>query len=123
MKPIRFVNVDLSPGDRELDEIGRFNEVKEIVNFCKGKDNVILAGDFNDKPSKDFYKYLKNSGYKSSCSEAVGEELNTFPSDKPEKCIDYILFKGKNIKVDSAYTFGSSDATDHKGLKAIFNIT
>ena len=52
-----------------------------------------------------------------------GEELNTFPSDKPKKCIDYIWFKGKNIKVDSAYTFGSSDATDHKGIKAIFNIT
>ena len=52
-----------------------------------------------------------------------GEELNTFPSNNPEKCIDYIWFKGENIKIDSAYTFGSSDATDHKGIKAIFNIT
>ena len=32
-KPIRFVNVHLSPGDRDLDEIGRYQEVKEIVNF------------------------------------------------------------------------------------------
>ena len=122
-KPIRFVNVHLTPGDRNSDQMGRYSEVKEIISFCEGKENVILAGDFNDKPSEDFYKYLKNSGYKSSCSEALGEELNTFPSNDPEKCIDYIWFKGENIKIDSAYTFGSSDATDHKGIKAIFNIT
>ena len=122
-KPIRFVNVHLTPGDRNSDQMGRYSEVKEIISFCEGKENVILAGDFNDKPSEDFYEYLKYSGYKSSCSEAVGEELNTFPSDNPEKCIDYVWFKGKNIKLESAYTFGSSDATDHKGIKAIFNIT
>ena len=29
-----------------------------------------------------------------------GEELHTFPSDKPEKCIDYIWFKGRNVKLD-----------------------
>jgi len=122
-KPIRFVNVHLPPGDKSADITERYREIEEIVKFCKEKENVILAGDFNDKPSEDFYKYLKNSGYKSSCSEAVGEELNTFPSNNPEKCIDYIWFKGENIKIDSAYTFGSSDATDHKGIKAIFNIT
>ena len=70
-KPIRFVNVHLTPGDRNLDQMGRYNEVMEIISFCEGKENVILAGDFNDKPSEDFYKYLKKSGYKSSCSEAV----------------------------------------------------
>ena len=122
-KPIRFVNVHLPPGERKIDEIERYNEVKEIVRFCKEKDNVIITGDFNESPSKDFYKYLQNVGYKSSCNESFGEELNTFPSINPEKCIDYVWFKGANIKLESAYTFGSSDATDHKGIKAIFNIT
>ena len=120
-KPIRFVNVHLPPGDSEKKE--RYNEVKEIVRFCEEKDNVIIAGDFNEKPDEEFYKYLKKVGYKSSSYEGVGEELNTFPSDNPEKCIDYIWYKGENVKIDSVYTFGNSSATDHKGIKAIFNIT
>ena len=93
------------------------------MRFCEERKNVILSGDFNGKPDEDFYKYMKKVGYKSACYENCGEELHTFPSDKPEKCIDYVWFKGKNIKLESAYTFGSSDATDHKGIKAIFNIT
>ena len=56
-KPIRFVNVHLPPGDSEKQE--RYNEVKEIVRFCEEKDNVIIAGDFNEKPDEEFYKYLK----------------------------------------------------------------
>ena len=122
-KPIRFVNIHLPPGEKTIDIDERYREVEEIVKFCKEKDNVILAGDFNETSEKDFYQYLKNSGYKSSCFESNGEELHTFPSNNPEKCIDYVWFKGENIKLESAYTFGSSDATDHKGIKAIFNIT
>ena len=120
-KPIRFVNIHLPPGENENKE--RYKEVEEIVRFCEEKDNVILSGDFNGKPDEEFYKYLKKVGYKSASFESSGEELNTFPSVNPEKCIDYIWFKGENIKIESAYTFGSSDATDHKGIKAIFNIT
>ena len=119
--PIRFVNIHLPPGENEKQE--RYREIKEIARFCEEKENVILCGDFNGKPDEEFYKYLKKVGYKSSSFENCGEELNTFPSNKPEKCIDYIWYKGGNVKLDSAYTFGSSDATDHKGIKAIFNIT
>lgn len=122
-KPIRFVNVHLPPGENKADKDERYNEIKEIVQFCEEKDNVIISGDFNETQDNDFYKYLNTVGYKSSCYESCNEELNTFPSINPEKCIDYIWFKGENISIDSAYTFGSSDATDHKGIKAIFNIT
>ena len=52
-KPIRFVNVHLPPGERN-DEIERYNEVKEIVRFCEEKENVIIAGDFNECPEKIF---------------------------------------------------------------------
>ena len=72
---------------------------------------------------KTFYEYLQNVGYKSSSYNGVGEEFNTFPSINPEKSIDYIWYKGENVKIESAYTFGNSSATDHKGIKAIFNIT
>ena len=120
-KPIRFVNVHLPPGENDKEE--RYKEVEEIVRFCKEKENVILSGDFNGKQDEKFYEYLKKEGYKSASFENCGEELNTFPSINPVKCIDYIWFRGNNIKIDSSHTFGSSDATDHKGIKAIFNIT
>ena len=111
----------LPPGGSEKSE--RYNEVKEIVRFCEDRENVILAGDFNEIPDEEFYTYLKKLGYNSSSYEYVGEEVNTFPSDNPIKCIDYIWYKGENVKIDSVYTFGNSSATDHKGIKAIFNIT
>ena len=56
----------------------RYNEVKEIVRFCEEKDNVIIAGDFNEKPDEEFYKYLKKVGYKSSVMKVLVKNLIHF---------------------------------------------
>ena len=67
------------------------------------------------------YKYLKKSGYKNAVYKEVGEELKTFPSNKPEKCIDFVMIKG-DIKVKNASVFGSINASDHKGIKVTLDI-
>jgi len=120
-KDIRFVNVHLTPGEKKRDKIKRKNEIKNIVKFCEEKENVIIAGDFNTDNKSSVYKYLISNGYKSSVNECLGEELLTFPSNKPNSCIDYIMIKG-NIKVDTSMVFGNSNSSDHKGIKVILDI-
>lgn len=120
-KDIRCINIHFPPGNKEKDKIRRLNHIKEIVTFCNSKDNVIILGDFNDTRKSKMYKYLKKSGYKNAVYKAVGEELKTFPSNKPEKCIDFVMIKG-DIKVKNASVFGSINASDHKGIKVTLDI-
>ena len=120
-KDIRFVHVHLPPGNTLINKEKRLDDIKEIVNFCKNKKNVIIAGDFNDTSSSKMYKYMMKNNYKSSVVEALGKEIKTFPSKNPIKCIDYIMIKG-DISVTSAIIFGNAKASDHKGIKVELDI-
>jgi len=120
-KNIRCVNIHLPPGDKEKDKERRLKDINEIVKFCNNKDNVIIMGDFNDTRKSKMYKYLRKVGYKNAVYKAVGENLKTFPSNNPNKCIDFVMIKG-NIKVKNASIFGSINASDHKGIKVTLDI-
>ncbi len=120
-KEIRCVNVHLPPGETDIAREKRSNEMKEIIEFCKNKKNVIIMGDFNDTRKSKMYKWLKKGGYKNSVYKVIGEDLNTFPCVKPIKCIDYIMIKG-DIKITSASLFGNSKASDHKGIKVRLDV-
>ncbi len=120
-KNIRCVNIHLPPGDKEKDKLRRLNDIKQIINFCNDKDNVIILGDFNDTRKSKMYRYLKSCGYKNAVYKIVGEELKTFPSNNPNKCIDFVMIKG-DIKVKKASIFGSINASDHKGIKVTLDI-
>ena len=119
-KNVIFVNIHLSPGENKQDK--RLEEIKNIIEFTKENDIIILAGDFNETPCSNISNYLINSGFKSCVKEFVGEDLNTFPSDCPKKCIDYIWVKGEDMKIKNALLFGSQYATDHKGIKVQLEI-
>ena len=107
--------------DKEKDKERRLKDINEIVKFCNNKDNVIIMGDFNDTRKSKMYKYLRKVGYKNAVYKAVGENLKTFPSNNPNKCIDFVMIKG-NIKVKNASIFGSINASDHKGIKVTLDI-
>ena len=70
----------------------RLNTIKNIIEFCKNKPNVILLGDFNDTKKSKMYKYMKKKDSK-IVSINYGEELYTYPSNNPHKCIDFIMIK------------------------------
>jgi endonuclease/exonuclease/phosphatase family metal-dependent hydrolase len=114
-----FVNVHLSPGENKTEK--RLIEIKEILNFINDYDVVILAGDFNDKIDSNIYSYLIQNNYKSAVKSFVGEELNTFPSEEPVKCLDYVWVKGE-VDIKNAVIFGSANASDHKGIKVTLDI-
>lgn len=118
-KNVIFVNVHLSPGENKTEK--RLIEIKEILNFINDYDVVILAGDFNDKIDSNIYSYLTQNNYKSAVKSFVGEELNTFPSEEPVKCLDYVWVKG-DVDIKNAVIFGSANASDHKGIKVTLDI-
>jgi endonuclease/exonuclease/phosphatase family metal-dependent hydrolase len=118
---IHFINVHLPPGTKETDKIERFDEMKEIMEMYKDKDNVIISGDYNENASSDIYASMIEEGYKSCVFEKLGKEVNTFPSDKPVKCIDFVMIKG-HIKVKDVLIFSNPKASDHMGIKVTLDI-
>jgi len=119
-KKLIFINIHLIPGGNKKTK-ERLKEIKEILKLCKKYDNIIISGDFNAAVDSKEYKYMIKKGYKSAVKEYCNEELNTFPSGKSVKCIDFIWIKG-DIKVSNALVFGGIDASDHKGIKVSLEI-
>ena len=115
------MHVHLPPGNKEINGEKRLSDIKEIVDFCKVKKNVIIAGDFNDTSSSKMYKHMIKNNYKSSFIEVNEKEEKTFPSKNPIKCIDFIMIKG-DISVTNAFIFGDAEASDHKGIKVTLDI-
>jgi len=119
-KEVLFVNVHLIPGkEKKIKE--RIREIKKLVKFCKKYKNVILAGDFNDVPNGKIYKYLIKKKYKNVMSELHGNNVNTFPSNNPIECVDFIWVKG-DICIKDAEIFGDEKASDHFGIRATLDI-
>ena len=119
-KPIRCVNIHLQPGNKKKEKEKRLDSIKQIIKLCKNNKNVILVGDFNDTQKSKMYKYMKKKGY-NCVFDLLGKKINTFPCKMPNKCIDFIMIKG-DISATNAFTFGNSDASDHKGIKVTLDI-
>ena len=119
-KNVIFINVHLTPGVNRKDQ--RLKEVRDIVEIAKDNDVSIIAGDINDTPNSNIYTFLENNNYRSAVKEYTGNDLNTFPSKNPKKCIDYVWIKGNSVRVERASLFGTKEATDHKGIKITLDI-
>lgn len=77
----------------------RINAVKTICKIADSTDlPIVLMGDFNACPDEETLAPL----FERFSDTLKGENAKTFPSDCPEKKIDYILYRGlkcKNTKV------------------------
>ena len=83
-----------------------------LENYGSGKTSkpVFLVGDMNCIPSETTITGFKKNWTLVSCME------NTFPSDKPVKCIDdiFVLNNGVKFKAGETHAVTSSKATDVK---------
>ncbi|MEN2416266.1 endonuclease/exonuclease/phosphatase family protein [Flavobacterium mesophilum] len=106
---IAFVGTHLDYKEIETD---RINQVKKINSvFLKNKYPTILAGDLNSLPDSTPMKILEE---KWGTSYDKNNPQFTFPSSKPEKTIDYIMFAPKKRwKVLSREVIQDSVASDH----------
>jgi len=143
-KRINVFNTHLS-----LSANARRRIVREIWNWIIGFDEYpqILMGDFNDEPDGWAILFLTGKAsdidgvtgdFRDSWIESNHEETGyTFPSDKPSKRIDFILYRGKGLSLQQGSveligkepkSFQLPDdiktvfASDHLGLRAKFNL-
>lgn len=93
-----------------LTEEDRLNTVSIINRETAAlKKPVLLAGDLNDLPNSSFIQSLQQQ-WKLLSSEAF-----TFPADRPDRCIDYILMRKQDpFKVRSAIVMEEPVASDHR---------
>lgn len=106
---IAFVGTHLDYKEIETD---RINQVKKINSvFLKNKYPTIFAGDLNSLPESTPMKILEE---KWGTSYDKNNPQFTFPSSKPEKKIDYVMFyPKKRWKVLSKEVIQDAVASDH----------
>lgn len=107
---IAFIGTHLDYKDDETDRINQVKKINEV--FIKNKYPTILAGDLNSLPESNPMKILLE---KWGTSYDAKNPLKTWPSDKPEKTIDYIMFSPKKRwKVISKEVIDNAVASDHR---------
>ena len=93
------------------------NSVREVLREPI-PENMVLMGDFNFTPNSDIIKPIKERFF--DTADLFDEDKLTWPSDIPNKKIDYI-FTTKNIKVISA-DVPAMIASDHRPHTAVIEL-
>lgn len=91
-------------------------EAQAIIGRKTGP--VVLAGDFNSDPGSPELRLLLSGGL-SDCFAGVTGNL-TFPSDAPERRIDYLLYNSRLAQGPAAVI--ASTASDHRPIVCEFRI-
>ncbi|MEN9299124.1 MAG: hypothetical protein RLZZ429_1437 [Bacteroidota bacterium] len=83
----------------------------EVAHFKKP---VLLAGDLNDHPTSVFMKSLQVQW------KSLSTEANSFPADRPDRCIDYILTRKQDpFKAKSSMVIDEAMASDHRPVLVV----
>lgn len=95
----------------DLKEPNRITQAELIVkNFTNAAFPIILAGDFNAKPDSPVIGYL-DQHFTRSCQDDCQP---TIPVEKPNRAIDFIMFKPKSsISSISTTVIDEKYASDH----------
>ena len=85
------------------------NAVNEFRKGCPDKP-VFIAGDWNAAPDSETLDAMRK--YFDILTDT---SVNTFPSDAPDRTIDYIaVMKGSSVKVCDRFVPAASEASDHR---------
>lgn len=114
---ICFVGTHLEHQKNNPDRIDQTRRINEV--FLQNKYPTILAGDLNDTPESEAISILKKFW---TDSDFENQEP-TYPSDKPLKKIDYILFyPGNSWKVLETRVICDSIASDHCAFFSVLEL-
>ncbi|WP_421978711.1 endonuclease/exonuclease/phosphatase family protein [Roseivirga seohaensis] len=113
---IRFVGTHL---DHEADGHNRFIQAEEVNRVLK-RDGVptILVGDLNETPENRAMQLLFKDWERSFADNAF-----TFPSDKPTKKIDYVLFRpAHRWRILEKRVIDERVASDHRPVLVVLEL-
>jgi endonuclease/exonuclease/phosphatase family metal-dependent hydrolase len=95
----------------------RERQLGELLRAWGGASPAIIAGDLNAVPASPELETLARSGLRDLALESGADE-GTFPSDRPERRVDYIW--GIGVSGAQAHTVPST-ASDHRPV--VVNVT
>jgi len=106
---IAFIGTHLDHTDLETDRVSQAKKINGV--FITNKYPTILAGDLNDIPGSTTINILEEMWYPSYDKE---NPAYTFPSNNPEKKIDYIMFYPENRwRIIDTEVIADTIASDH----------
>ncbi|ATL46982.1 endonuclease [Chitinophaga caeni] len=122
-KEFHFASTHLDHLALEDNRILQANELKKIITSLQLP--IIIAGDLNAKPESETMSIIKQY----LTTGCIKQCPNTFPSDNPDRTIDYILytpinkFSVQSYNSPNGYVASQSAyASDHRPVVAIFTL-
>lgn len=120
-----FVSVHLDSSEKS--DAPRLANTRALLAALAKEDAsmpAILAGDFNATPDSPIFKLFAEAGFR-RCEAKPGANLS-FPADKPDKLIDYVLLRdGATEHLEDAGTEVLNEplSSDHRPLLAHLRVT
>jgi len=100
----------------------RVIEVQALLNgIAERKHPVILAGDFNGAPGDASLELLENNGW-SVLKKDNATASQTYPSDKPDREIDFFVVKGLPAFSYKHHVVDERMASDHRPIAAVIQL-
>lgn len=113
---IYFASTHLDHLSNEANRIYQAEELRGIVNGVGGK--LIVGGDFNAIPTSSTISIIQEY-----LTIGTSSFSPTFPSDKPTKTIDYIMFKPASaFYVQNYQVIQEPEVSDHCAVLSILRI-
>ncbi len=112
---VRFIGTHLD----HTSESQRLCQARRLSEWFRKDDRpAILAGDLNALPSGSAMKMIETSW-----ARAFDDDVPTWPSDKPKKKIDYVLFRPQNRwKVLETKVIDEQVASDHRPVLVVLEL-
>jgi len=98
-----------------FDRVNNLRQTREILDFA-GEQEAILAGDFNALPDWPSIELIRDSGRFSGAFDGA----LTFPSDKPNRRIDFIFAPASWELIDEHVV--EDDVSDHRAVVSTFRV-
>ena len=94
----------------------RLAQLPRLLEVVVGREATVLMGDLNAEPGSAEIARLRTAGLTDAFTAAGGRPADerTWPSDRPDRRIDYIWLSADLEATDFAAT--SSTASDHRGI-------
>jgi endonuclease/exonuclease/phosphatase family metal-dependent hydrolase len=121
-----FLNTHLDYREPEEERMASAKTINELI-AKRGEELAIIAGDFNATPEsgpiKEFRKQWKIAGMQAEAKSPKAVPLLTFPAEKPDKWIDYVMMRpADKWEVVEVRVLDEGVASDHRPLLAVLRM-
>jgi len=108
---LSFISLHLD----HLSDTSRVSQVQTLLADLSSRSHpVVLAGDFNARPTEGSIALLESNGY----DPLDPSGTFTYPSGAPNRKIDYIMAKGLSVSESTFQVIAETMASDHRPLLA-----